>query len=306
MTDDAARLPDDDRHSESARRLHSSGLANSPFAARTDPDENQPSHEAIEAPGAPTDPNAVWAVPAGAPRRFCERCGAAWLPEWTECHGCVARPIGMPTIRPHGSLKSPLALYFILLSTFALIVFADNEIVADATITIADSIIVLVWCVFCWRSIVPIVLKAPKVTALGLAVLLGVASFSLAHGSAILLTSLLDLKDLTYSEHILKAGYGWSAVILLLCVQPPLIEELAFRGIILDDLRSVMVDREAIIVSAMMFMILHLSILSLPYLLAIGILAAWLRIRTGSIWPCVLLHCTHNSLVLFFEYMHWT
>jgi membrane protease YdiL (CAAX protease family) len=51
----------------------------------------------------------------------------------------------------------------------------------------------------------------------------------------------------------------------------------------------------------MMFMILHLSIPSAPQLLLLGIVIGILRVRSGSLWPCVLMHFTHNAMCIAFE-----
>ena len=44
------------------------------------------------------------------------------------------------------------------------------------------------------------------------------------------------------------------------------------------------------IVSAMLFAIIHLTPLSFLHLTGLGILLGAARLRTGSIWPCVLIH----------------
>jgi membrane protease YdiL (CAAX protease family) len=50
-----------------------------------------------------------------------------------------------------------------------------------------------------------------------------------------------------------------------------------------------------------MFMILHLSVPSAPHLLLLGALTGFVRLRSKSIWPCVLMHFTHNAMCLAFE-----
>ncbi len=84
-----------------------------------------------------------------------------------------------------------------------------------------------------------------------------------------------------------------------------MIEELAFRGIIFGALRRVLEPMEAVLVSALMFMILHLAIASFPHLFAIGLLLGWLRMHTGSMYPGMLLHFLHNFLVVLSERGPW-
>jgi len=56
----------------------------------------------------------------------------------------------------------------------------------------------------------------------------------------------------------------------MVAIQPAIFEELAFRGV--SYLRSARAEkkREVLLVSAMMFAILHLSIPSIPHLFLIG------------------------------------
>jgi membrane protease YdiL (CAAX protease family) len=77
---------------------------------------------------------------------------------------------------------------------------------------------------------------------------------------------------------------------------------LAFRGIIQPTFLRVLGANETIVVTAMMFGILHLSVPSMPYLVLLGIVLGWLRQRTGSLYPCFVLHFCHNLLALLVEY----
>jgi membrane protease YdiL (CAAX protease family) len=86
---------------------------------------------------------------------------------------------------------------------------------------------------------------------------------------------------------------------------PAFFEEVAFRGVIVPVLKRALTVRETVFVSGAMFMILHLNPMSAPVLLAAGIMLGYLRIKSGSIWPCVMLHFTHNALILLFEFIHF-
>lgn len=85
-------------------------------------------------------------------------------------------------------------------------------------------------------------------------------------------------------------------------MQPAVVEELAFRGVIQGALGRVLRMGEAVAVAALMFMILHLMPLSFPHLFLIGLAAGWLRARSGSLYPPMLLHFLHNGLVVASEW----
>ncbi len=90
-------------------------------------------------------------------------------------------------------------------------------------------------------------------------------------------------------------------VLFVFAFTPAVCEELFFRGFVLGSLsrRSVWA---AILISSVLFGLMHVvtsSVLMaerfLPTTL-IGILLAWIALRTGSIWPGMILHAVHNGL----------
>jgi membrane protease YdiL (CAAX protease family) len=87
----------------------------------------------------------------------------------------------------------------------------------------------------------------------------------------------------------------------MVAVQPAIFEELAFRGVILAGVQHVLSPMESVVVSALMFMIIHLAVPSFPHLFVLGLALGWLRVHTGSLYPGMLLHFTHNLLCIVFE-----
>ena len=80
-------------------------------------------------------------------------------------------------------------------------------------------------------------------------------------------------------------------------------EELAFRGVIQSRLERVMNRRDALIVQAAMFSALHMMPLVFVSHFVMGVGFGWLRNRTGSLWPGVLLHMAWNAWVLTEEWI---
>ena len=112
---------------------------------------------------------------------------------------------------------------------------------------------------------------------------------------------LVGIEVIQYTTGYMDAGLGLFAIILIVCVQPALIEELAFRGVILKSLGSALTRNEAIIVSSMMFAVMHISPINFPHTFLMGMVAAWMVMKTRSIWPGVILHFMHNFLVIATE-----
>lgn len=87
-----------------------------------------------------------------------------------------------------------------------------------------------------------------------------------------------------------------------MCITPAVFEELAFRGVIFGILERRVRLTEAFFISSVAFAILHLSVLSLFTHLPMGLYLCWLRHRSGSLYPAMLAHFLHNSLVVADEY----
>lgn len=81
------------------------------------------------------------------------------------------------------------------------------------------------------------------------------------------------------------------------CIFGPLIEEICFRGIVLDGLLKTRCRPWlAILISALLFALLHGLGANFVTALLFGILVGWLYWRTGSIIPGLIIHVTNNSL----------
>ena len=99
-----------------------------------------------------------------------------------------------------------------------------------------------------------------------------------------------------------RAAPPW-LVLLTLAVAPAVCEEWCFRGLLLSSLRGRMSDARAIVVSAAMFGAFHVVMQGtllperfVPSAL-MGLVLGFVCVRTGSLWPGVLLHALHNGLL---------
>jgi membrane protease YdiL (CAAX protease family) len=76
----------------------------------------------------------------------------------------------------------------------------------------------------------------------------------------------------------------------------PFCEEVFFRGFVFPGLRHKMPVSLAIVTSALIFAFAHADVGSFAVLLVIGVMLAFVRWRTGSIWPGMLLHMLNNGI----------
>ena len=94
-----------------------------------------------------------------------------------------------------------------------------------------------------------------------------------------------------------------------MAIAAPIFEEILFRGYILDKIRNLYSDKFAIISSGFLFGLMHWEILA-PLDFAQtgaatigGFLYAWLRIKTGSLWPSIICHALWNGGIFFLVFI---
>ena len=109
------------------------------------------------------------------------------------------------------------------------------------------------------------------------------------------LTNALGLEEAVNESSPFASG---SVIILFTgCLLGPFVEEMVFRGAMTG---SLLAKRYNIIVTlavpSLLFAAVHLNPELLPFYFAYGLIAGWFAVRTGSLWPPVVLHATNNTV----------
>jgi sodium transport system permease protein len=107
-----------------------------------------------------------------------------------------------------------------------------------------------------------------------------------------------DFKEAAAPYEQMLQRLSVATVLFFFAILPAFCEELFFRGYALSGLRHVMGKTGAVLLVAFAFGMTHMSIQRLPLTAAVGALLGLLVIRWGSIWPAVLAHVLHNSIIL--------
>jgi membrane protease YdiL (CAAX protease family) len=76
-------------------------------------------------------------------------------------------------------------------------------------------------------------------------------------------------------------------------------EELFFRGMIYPVMRRRWSAGWAIVLNAGVFALVHFIPLLMPSLFYVGLLLAWVRERSNSVIPGILMHMLQNTIVTF-------
>lgn len=142
-------------------------------------------------------------------------------------------------------------------------------------------------------------------TALVPALAVAVIGFGIAlAGSALYswVVTTLHLPLQTNTDALLAQGrsqpFTTLGLLLAAAIFAPICEEIFFRGFAFAGLLKGMPLWPAMLISSAIFAIAHTSLGSLIPLFIIGIILAWARWRTDSLWPGVAIHMANNTLAM--------
>ena len=117
------------------------------------------------------------------------------------------------------------------------------------------------------------------------------------------LTSLLPMPEFVEKLFAMLATKD-IYTLLLVCLVGPVLEELLFRGIILEGFLNRYSPGKAIFWSAFLFGLFHMNPWQFIPGFLIGILLAWIYMKTRSLIPVILIHIINNSLSYFVMYLY--
>ena len=122
--------------------------------------------------------------------------------------------------------------------------------------------------------------------------------------TGVVIEPVLELFPDAFLKMIDKMGMngGWS--ILMLVVLAPVMEEVLFRGILLESVRSKHSAGRAIVVSALMFGVIHLIPQQVVNAFVIGLILGYIYVRTESLWPVIVIHALNNAMA--YVIMQWS
>ncbi len=112
---------------------------------------------------------------------------------------------------------------------------------------------------------------------------------------------LLGLFDLVGIDANVDMEYKCDSVLdvvlffVTVAIVPALVEEFAFRGIILGSLRKHS-DSLAILVSGVVFGLMHGNFAQIPFATVVGLVLGYITVKTNSLLPAIIIHFLNNSL----------
>jgi len=232
--------------------------------------------------------------------RFCGKCGMSFTGEIPKI-----RP--PREVRPLLQILAPALWLWVILVSSNLVLglylhFTRGTSPLYTTVLLGiDAVIILVFVTVKSRATWRLLAAPPASIPLLLAIFgLPLALFGFMKLYSWLLTS-MGVTFMEYLTDYRQAGWPlWSAFVTI-ALWPALFEELAFRGLIYEKLHSVGGQREALILQALLFSIIHLMPAAFISHFFIGLALGWLRIRYKSLVPSMAVHFFYNSLILLDE-----
>ena len=112
-----------------------------------------------------------------------------------------------------------------------------------------------------------------------------------------MITSLSSLYDPASEVPLPLQAVG----LLYLCLGAPILEEILFRGFVLN-LCSPIKRSFAVIVSAMMFSLTHMNFAQLIHTFVLGLLFGYVVLKAHSLLPSIIMHIVFNSTTVLVDY----
>jgi membrane protease YdiL (CAAX protease family) len=79
----------------------------------------------------------------------------------------------------------------------------------------------------------------------------------------------------------------------------PFAEEFLYRGLIFQGFVRRYNPKKAVLLTSLLFAVVHLTPLGMFNSFISGLFLAWLLLETRSLWPCIAAHCISNGIVYF-------
>jgi uncharacterized protein len=168
----------------------------------------------------------------------------------------------------------------------------------DVSVSSVDAFIVMVFAVIHYRDIRPLIgrpdLDLRGVVALTMCGLIFVAAMSVYFS----LLKLAGFSVFRAAGIFEKAGWPAVSMFALVSLSPAIVEEVAFRGVIQSTLQRVAGEREALLIQAALFSVLHLMPMMFISHFFMGLCFGYMRVRSKSLYPSMILHAAWNAYVL--------
>lgn len=249
----------------------------------------------------------------------CGYCGAALDSRWYFCLRCATpwqdedrvvsrvRPV-VPTAAQLVRERAPIAMplfwtYFAVILGGSIVSWAViGEEVWHLRLLLLDALLFVTTCYFALsygRSLLPQLSRIGFERWEAWAGLLALAPLlAIDWAWHKMLSGVSGVHVVDTFQSLRERGFSEGTLVAMICVFPAINEEIAFRGLLQHWLQLAVRPAVAVGLAAALFAAVHFSVVSFPYLFLAGCLLGWVKLRTGSLYPSMVLHFLHNLIVL--------
>jgi uncharacterized protein len=230
----------------------------------------------------------------------CEDCGVTVLEDHRYCHNCgsyLATKAVTISIFNNVALRRVFTFYFIYLF-ICLVVKHTNWFNSYNTLFWVEIVLAIITLRFVWQNkseILPVI----KFNNFRWDVVFGVVAIAIVASLFISVTVRevnVTFFDTEVSYYKAYKTYAFPVMVMFysIALMPAIFEELAFRGVMYNYAASFLDERLVVAVTAFLFAIMHLSLLSLVWLIPFGFFIGNLRRKYNTIWYGVAFHFVFN------------
>lgn len=241
------------------------------------------------------------------PDTLCWQCGKPTRVPARYCHHCGATQAEDLHEAPEKNTKRIwLAAVFFALQLLLCSVLQFSDTVSGFTSALVyDGIFVALiigFVILAWDEVKPVL------SLRGFSILRATFYMLVAAGFSIIVQYMMDWlkltlydKEITYYRTFIDMPHPLLLMLLFIAVQPAIFEELGFRGVLQGLLNKILDIPQSISLTAFAFAFIHLSLLSIIWLIPFAFMLGYIRARENSIWYGVLVHFVFNAIAVFHD-----
>ena len=236
----------------------------------------------------------------------CNNCQNSITQNAVFCGKCGAKKEDSKSTSDYNQHIKKIAFIFFTLVTY-ITVLNLSEITNNKTnsiiIDVIFSVIVLLF-TFYDRQTIKRILQIPKgnkKTVIYIVIIAPILAFLVHHFADLLNERLFHQMKISDVYQTSFSIFDFSISVLSIAIFPAIFEELAFRGVIFQELTKITNLKIAIIISSILFTILHFSLISILWIFPIGIVLGYLRAKYRTLWYGVLAHFIYNLSIIVLE-----
>ncbi len=241
---------------------------------------------------------------------ICQKCQIDVHEGSQFCANCGTKLVADNAVDFNKPLQKVFWIFVVLLLYIVIINWIEYDINYTNTLIVDTifAVIIVGMTLFDSKTYVPLI-KFPKfdLKLLGLIVFLTpIFAYGVHISVDYLNAELLDMYVPNMLNGYTDSPAPFTIALISVALFPALFEELAFRGIVFHEFSKISRVQGAIIVSAVLFTLLHLSIFSIFWILPMGLLTAWIRFKKETLWYGIILHFLHNGTIVLIEYYNFS